>query len=83
MDTIDAMAPEADASDITITDEMTAAGIAAFQQFHPSEDDLEWIVGAVFDAMFRLSPQRPLVFRSGEAALCSPQFFRQLECSDR
>jgi hypothetical protein len=47
------------APDIVITDEMTRAGIDAFQRFHPGEDDLEWIVSAVFDAVFRRSPQRP------------------------
>lgn len=48
----------AGAPEIVITDRMTAAGIEAFLRFHPSEDDPEWIVGAVFEAMFRLSPEK-------------------------
>jgi hypothetical protein len=44
---------------IEITPEMTDAGIAALQEFNLQDDCLEWIVGAVYEAMVNASPVRP------------------------
>ncbi len=44
-------AKEAAGAPVTITDEMTNAGIAALQEFNLSEDRLDWIVGSVYEAM--------------------------------
>jgi len=43
--------------EIEITPAMTAAGIAALQDFNPNEDELEWIVAAIFRSM--LAASRP------------------------
>lgn len=49
---------EAGAPAIVVTNEMARAGVDAFLNFHPREDDPEWIVADVFRAMLRLSPGR-------------------------
>ena len=46
----------APADEIEITSKMTEEGIAALQSFNVSEDCLEWIVGAVYEAMMRSRP---------------------------
>ena len=43
----------APATEIEITPRMTEDGIAALQSFNVNEDCLEWIVGAVYEAMVR------------------------------
>lgn len=41
---------------ILITRSMTLAGIAALQDFDVREDNLEWIVGAIYEAMVKAGP---------------------------
>ena len=57
-DMVSAPSAEAGAPDIIVTDRMVKAGVEAFLRFHPSEDDPEWIASGVFEAMFKLSPQK-------------------------
>ena len=41
---------------ILITRGMTLAGIAALQDFDVREDNLEWIVSAIYEAMVKACP---------------------------
>ena len=50
-------APEA--NEIEITPAMVEVGVSALQDFNVNEDNLEWVVSSVFDAMCRKMWCRP------------------------